>query len=75
VAKEVETYKKAGYDAVSRRVRITAESIRRDRGRLPDRPGGLFRRGHRVDGRAPARGGEVAGTALEVVELIGPPPG
>ena len=29
MAKEVETYKKAGYDAVSRQVRITAESIRR----------------------------------------------
>ena len=29
VAKEVETYKKADYDAVSRQVRITAESIRR----------------------------------------------
>jgi hypothetical protein len=29
VAKEVENYKKADYDAVSRQVRITAESIRR----------------------------------------------
>jgi hypothetical protein len=29
VAKEVETYKKAGYEAVSRQVRITAERIRR----------------------------------------------
>ncbi len=27
--KEVETYKKAGYEAVSRQVRITAEKIRR----------------------------------------------
>jgi hypothetical protein len=67
--------------AVSRQVRITAESIwhalevageagRKRRGRLPNRPGGLFRCG-RSGGRAPPCGGEVMVRALEALELVG----